>query len=555
VGFSRKQSEMLNNNCIYEVWKARKNVVIPTGTVAYHLQSQRQYSAGSKLKVSDRRGDLLVCRKQFTLQLKEVPVTLRRGDSGPCVHLVWCSLDLEVTNIGDIAIWSISEEKSSLSFSELGEKLKLVCTEALRAFEKYDLTTEQGQKEFESQAHTHITVMLGLQVQRCTLRRILTEHDYMEEKKCWVGFELKLRHLANDRLIGEAAEQKRLEQTLTSYENETILALLTDQEKKLAALKRLSKYVELLSPPQGMTSLHTSDPCPYIGCRLDLSAGQTFNCGYCKNKLHAWHRSLKNTELCEHCHELIWKRRKQWAAVAIIIVAIGGIVLGLQNYTERLRKDYEKKSIDPLTIYWYGFGERYEDGAWREFKVKDGMTMYDGDQFRVAFVPNADSYVYVLCINSDGRISQLFPNPAIRQGNFCRRGQEYQIPDGINWFRLDEEVGTETLFLVASYDPMTDLGEKLKQAAGEISTKNASVAVKEMITGIEQGNKPDANGQIRTRSGIIVRGIDIKPSKRLVSVKLESGEQVERAMEFIQGKASVVHRVQFSHISRGLSNL
>jgi len=136
---------------------------------------------------------------------------------------------------------------------------------------------------------------------------------------------------------------------------------------------------------------------------------------------------------------------------------------------------------DPLALHWYGFGQRQEGGAWREFRVQDGMTMFDGDQFRVAFSPTADCHVYVLMFNADGAASQLFPNPAIQQGALCRGGQTCEIPDGINWFTLDDKGGTETLYLIASYDLQTDLQALAKAAGSAGSPADAGKAVEQQI--------------------------------------------------------------------------
>ena len=101
------------------------------------------------------------------------------------------------------------------------------------------------------------------------------------------------------------------------------------------------------------------------------------------------------------------------------------------------------------------------------------------------------------------------------------------------------------------YDPLTDLQEKLEPTVGQVSSEGAASAVQREITIIEQDNEPDADGKIRTRSGVTVRSVGIEPSRRLASVRLQSGDQVERVMELIRGNAVVVHRVQFAHVSRG----
>lgn len=546
VVFREGNLEMfLNKDNICEIWEARKGLVIPPGTVAYHLQLHREYRASSKLKARDGRGDLLVCLKQFPVQLKKVRVMLRRGDSGPCVHLTWCSLEFGIINLAEIST-QLDSVKSPLSFDEFEEKLKPCVSEALQSFEKYDLTSENGQKIFESQAPDQINVMLGLKAQKCILRRILTEQDYFEEEKHWADFILRMQRLMNDRRIAEATEENRLEEALSELETERIRSLLTKEEKNLAVIKRLSKYIELLLPTRVERAAEVSEPCPYPNCRFDLSRGQTFVCEHRGHnvRMHAWHKSSKKPEWCDQCYERFSRRRKRLVAAALVILLVIGGLFGLRVYSQKLHQKY----CDPLALHWYGFGQRLENGAWHEFRVQDGVTMYSGDQFRIAFLPNADSYVYILCLNADGSVNQLFPNPAVRQGNFCRRGQEYQVPDGINWFTLDEKTGTETMFLVASYDPLTNLSALLKKASRGQNVNKAGEVIWQQIKQVELKNQPDEHGTVRTRSGIIVRNVEIRPDQKVAQAKLSSGEYIERIMEVVEGKTSAVKRIQFTHL-------
>lgn len=536
---------VISKDNVYEICQAEKESVVPTGAVAYHLRSHREYSAGSKLKTIDRHGEVLVCKRQFSVQLREVPLMLRRGEAGSCVHIVWCSLELGVSSIADIAA-QLDRVESPLTFEEFEKKLQLSVKEALQRFEEYDLTTKTAQQAFESQAPKHISVMPGLKVEKCSIRRFLTERDYLEEKIKWFEFVRRLRQLSIDETIWKEEEESRLEPALAGIENETILALLTAEEKKLAAVKRLSKYIDLLMPTASVRVDKVPEPCPYPDCRVDLMLGQAFVCQRCENKMHAWHKSPKKPALCDKCYMEVATCRKRLGFLAGIVALMVILAFAFVQYGRLIKQKY----IDPLSVHWYSFGQRFEDGVWHEFRVQDGITMYNGDQFRIAFVPNVDCYMYILSFNADGSVSQLFPNPVISQGNFCRRGQEYQVPDGINWYTLDEKTGTETVFLIASYDPLNDLSILLKKTSGEQEADAAIQAIRQQIKDVERLNQPDKKDIIRTRSGTTIRNVEIQPDTKAAHAILSNGEHIERAMEFIQGHAVVVKRVQFAHISR-----
>jgi len=88
-----------------------------------------------------------------------------------------------------------------------------------------------------------------------------------------------------------------------------------------------------------------------------------------------------------------------------------------------------------------------------------------GDGFRVVLRPSVQSHVYVLLLSSQGEASVLYPNPAMGTRNPAEGGTEISIPpDGL--FVLDATPGTETVQLVVSKAPLTDLEARLAALEG-----------------------------------------------------------------------------------------
>jgi hypothetical protein len=209
------------------------------------------------------------------------------------------------------------------------------------------------------------------------------------------------------------------------------------------------------------------------------------------------------------------------------------------------------ETAPPLALYWHGFGQRFQDGKWSELVVLDGVTMYSGNQFRVVFSANEDCYAYLVVFGSDGSTSVLFPHEAINMDNRVRGGEQYSIPDGLNWFTLDDHPGTETIYLLAAYDPLEDLDRLLRKGVTPVPPERLRTRVEERIAALETSAEADARGEFHTEDGrVVVRGVDIQPDHRMAAATLASGEQVKQTMHFEQGDIRVVKRIRIRHEPR-----
>ena len=89
--------------------------------------------------------------------------------------------------------------------------------------------------------------------------------------------------------------------------------------------------------------------------------------------------------------------------------------------------------------------------------VDPAKEFHTGDRIRFAFESNIDGYLYVAQQGASGNWTVLFPNEEINGGrNAVRRFEEYEVPRG-DWFMLDNNVGTEHVFVFLSREPMKSL--------------------------------------------------------------------------------------------------
>ena len=98
--------------------------------------------------------------------------------------------------------------------------------------------------------------------------------------------------------------------------------------------------------------------------------------------------------------------------------------------------------------------------------VGRNATMKSGDQIKFFIKPQSTCYLYLIHHNSQQQLKMLYPlryNPAASQN--AGSGEQY-IPDGNQWFELDENTGQEKFYLLASIQPLSDLENLIKLYEG-----------------------------------------------------------------------------------------
>lgn len=101
-------------------------------------------------------------------------------------------------------------------------------------------------------------------------------------------------------------------------------------------------------------------------------------------------------------------------------------------------------------------GFRGGQPEFKEFQVERGGQIMSGDYFKFQVTIDNDAHVYVVFQDSSGAIQSM-------ESGFVAGGTELSIPDGDNWFHLDDNTGIEKLYLVASRDRIAGFTGKVKK--------------------------------------------------------------------------------------------
>jgi CHAT domain-containing protein len=220
------------------------------------------------------------------------------------------------------------------------------------------------------------------------------------------------------------------------------------------------------------------------------------------------------------------------AAVAPPVDAPQALARPVEVQEAALKKDLPQPVVAaPLTLSMNIIGQRKEaDGSYTEVLVNEGSVLRSYDNFQVHLETNRPAYVYILLYDSQDKASQLFPEPKIDQRGFLEQGRKVVVPARDLWFWLDENTGTETIYVLTSEKPMSDIQGLLAkmEAVDDVGKKRVAQEIKQRIATVQRG------------VGGITKG-------QTVTYTLSDGKKIQKVTEVLTGTESVVRAVSFLH--------
>ena len=100
--------------------------------------------------------------------------------------------------------------------------------------------------------------------------------------------------------------------------------------------------------------------------------------------------------------------------------------------------------------------------------LNQGDVLQSKDSYKIIFTPEEDSHVYIFQKDSANQIFQLFPmerfkNIQLNNTNPVQSGQTYYLPSKSQSFKLDNQIGAETIYFLATQQPDTALEKQYQQ--------------------------------------------------------------------------------------------
>ncbi|MBX3705330.1 MAG: DUF4384 domain-containing protein [Pseudomonadales bacterium] len=139
-------------------------------------------------------------------------------------------------------------------------------------------------------------------------------------------------------------------------------------------------------------------------------------------------------------------------------------------------------------------------GSDRLETIADGDTLRDGrgdprrgDRLKVQFEANCTCYVYIIGIDATGFVAQIFPDPQGTAGNPVTPGARLVLPEGTQWWALDDNRGVEQIFFVAARTARPDIEASI--AALATQPRQLQVATPQPVR--EPAAMPPTRGLVR----------------------------------------------------------
>ena len=143
--------------------------------------------------------------------------------------------------------------------------------------------------------------------------------------------------------------------------------------------------------------------------------------------------------------------------LATMIVAF--VVLGFGSTFDLGVAAAQQKSEQEENIrFLWAFGAiKKGEGELKLIPIARDTALKSGDQIKFFVKLEKKCFVYLIYHSSQGELSVLFPYRFEQLSRGYPKLAEYYIPQGVEWFELDEHMGQETFYLLASAERLHDL--------------------------------------------------------------------------------------------------
>ena len=147
-------------------------------------------------------------------------------------------------------------------------------------------------------------------------------------------------------------------------------------------------------------------------------------------------------------------QRLRVVVVVSVFIALG---FGL-TFSFGLAVAQQKNEEEENIRFLWAFGAINKgEGEAKLIPIARDTALKSGDQIKFFVKLEKECFIYLIYHSSQGEVSVLFPYRFEQLSRGYPKQAQYYIPQGFEWFELDEHVGQETFYLLASAERLHDL--------------------------------------------------------------------------------------------------
>ena len=146
----------------------------------------------------------------------------------------------------------------------------------------------------------------------------------------------------------------------------------------------------------------------------------------------------------------------RWAVYLYTVIVLSLTVPGLPGTASAQASDDNN-----VNFVWAFEALVAEGNVTKKVPIKEDMKLKTGDLLRMFVELRKVCFVYVIHHGAGGEIQRLFPYDMQQFTTDYQTSKTYEIPPNNAWFRINEQAGLETFYLVASAQRLTDLEQLL----------------------------------------------------------------------------------------------
>jgi len=146
----------------------------------------------------------------------------------------------------------------------------------------------------------------------------------------------------------------------------------------------------------------------------------------------------------------------RWVVYVCTAVVLSLTVPGLPGTASAQASDEDK-----VGFAWAFEALVAEGNVTKQVPIKEDMKLKTGDQLKMFVELRKPCFVYVIHHGARGEIQRLFPYDIQQFTTDYLTSKIYEIPPHDGWFRINEQAGLETFYLVASAQRLMDLEQLL----------------------------------------------------------------------------------------------